>query len=104
MTPWTAAYQAPPSLGFSRQENWSGVPLPSPADRDNFTSSFPVWMHFIYLFLPNFSGQNLLLCRIEMMKMDILVLLLIVEEELSVLSLSIMFTLSFSHMALIMLR
>ena len=28
-TPWTAAYQAPPSMGFSRQECWSGVPLPS---------------------------------------------------------------------------
>ena len=31
-TPWTAAYQAPPSMGFSRQEYWSGVPLPSPPD------------------------------------------------------------------------
>ena len=29
-TPWTEAYQAPPSIGFSRQEYWSGVPLPSP--------------------------------------------------------------------------
>ena len=29
-TPWTAAYQAPPSMGFSRQEFWSGVPWPSP--------------------------------------------------------------------------
>ena len=29
-TPWSAAYQAPPSMGFSRQEYWSGVPLPSP--------------------------------------------------------------------------
>ena len=29
-TPWTAAYQAPPSMGFSRYEYWSGVPLPSP--------------------------------------------------------------------------
>ena len=29
-TPWTAAYQAPPFMGFSRQEYWSGVPLPSP--------------------------------------------------------------------------
>ena len=29
-TPWTAAYQAPPSMGFSKQEFWSGVPLPSP--------------------------------------------------------------------------
>ena len=28
-TPWTAAYQAPPSVGLSRQEYWSGVPLPS---------------------------------------------------------------------------
>ena len=29
-TPWTTAYQASPSIGFSRQEYWSGVPLPSP--------------------------------------------------------------------------
>ena len=29
-TPWTAAYQAPLSMGFPRQEYWSGVPLPSP--------------------------------------------------------------------------
>ena len=29
VTPWTAAHQAPPSMGFSRQEYWSGVPLPS---------------------------------------------------------------------------
>ena len=28
-TPWTAAYQSPPSMGFSRQEYWSGVPVPS---------------------------------------------------------------------------
>ena len=31
-TPWTAAYHAPPSMGFSRQEYWSGLPLPSPCD------------------------------------------------------------------------
>ena len=31
-TPWTAAHQAPPSMGFSRGEDWSGVPLPSPGD------------------------------------------------------------------------
>ena len=30
VTPWTAAHQAPPSMGFSRQEYWSGLPLPSP--------------------------------------------------------------------------
>ena len=31
-TPWTVAYQAPPSMGFSRQEYWSGLPFPSPGD------------------------------------------------------------------------
>ena len=30
MTRWTLAYQAPPSMGFSRQEYWSGLPFPSP--------------------------------------------------------------------------
>ena len=34
-TPWTVAYQAPPSLGFSRQEYWSGLPFPSPGDLPN---------------------------------------------------------------------
>ena len=32
VTPWTVAYQAPPSMGFSRQECWSGLPFPSPGD------------------------------------------------------------------------
>ena len=31
-TPWTVAYQAPPSMGFSRQDCWSGLPFPSPGD------------------------------------------------------------------------
>ena len=31
-TPWTASYQAPPSMGFSRQECWSGLPFLSPGD------------------------------------------------------------------------
>ena len=31
-TPWTIAYQAPHSMGFSRQEYWSGLPFPSPGD------------------------------------------------------------------------
>ena len=35
VTPWTAAYQAPPSMGFSRQQYWSGVPLPSPYIKGN---------------------------------------------------------------------
>ena len=32
VTPWTVAYQAPPFMGFSRQEHWSGLPFPSPGD------------------------------------------------------------------------
>ena len=36
-SPWTAAYQAPPSMGFSRQEYWSGVPLPSPRKHKGHT-------------------------------------------------------------------
>ena len=31
-TPWTVAHQDPPSMGFSRQEYWSGLPFPSPGD------------------------------------------------------------------------
>ena len=37
-TPWTAAYQVPPSMGFSRQEYWSGLPLPSPAEESKLAS------------------------------------------------------------------
>ena len=34
-TPWTLAYQGPPSMRFSRQEYWSGLPFPSPGDLPN---------------------------------------------------------------------
>ena len=39
--PWTAAYQAPPSMGFSRQEYWSGVPLPFKSAQRSIDSSQP---------------------------------------------------------------
>ena len=45
VTPWTVAYQAPPSMGFSRQEYWSGLPFPSPGDLPNpgiNVTSYPV--------------------------------------------------------------
>ena len=35
VTPWTVAHQAPPSMGFSRKEYWSGLPFPSPGDLPN---------------------------------------------------------------------
>ena len=34
-TPWTVAHQAPPSMGFSRQEYWSRLPFPTPGDLPN---------------------------------------------------------------------
>ena len=36
-TPWTAAYQFSPSMGFSSQEYWSGVPLPSPGEQYEYS-------------------------------------------------------------------
>ena len=39
-TPWTAAHQAPPSMGFSRQEYWSGVSLPSPTQLSNLRQNY----------------------------------------------------------------
>ena len=35
VSPWTVAHQAPPSMEFSRQESWSGLPFPSPGDLPN---------------------------------------------------------------------
>ena len=35
VTPWTVARQAPPSMGFSRQAYWTGLPFPSPGDLPN---------------------------------------------------------------------
>ena len=58
-TPWTAAYQAPPSMGFSRQEYWSGVPLPSPmsiistGNRSHYTRTF---FKFLYQWI---KSENL---------------------------------------------
>ena len=61
MTPWTVAYQAPPSMEFTRQEHWTGLPFPSPGDppdpgiepgsltlqADALPSEPPViWIHF----------------------------------------------------------
>ena len=53
-TPWTAAYQAPPSMGFSRQEYWSGVPLPSPKEHS------AVYTFHILIYLEYLSHMDLL--------------------------------------------
>ena len=51
-TPWTAAYQAPPSMGFSRQEYWSGVPLPSPNLLPEVSNS-PSIFRYLYINIIN---------------------------------------------------
>ena len=46
-TPWTVAHQAPPSMGFSRQEYWSGLPLPSPMYLLKSVKLYSLDMYFI---------------------------------------------------------
>ena len=47
-TPWTAAFQGPPSMGFSRQEYWNGVSLPSPSASDLALAPFSAsWVRFL---------------------------------------------------------
>ncbi len=45
-TPWTVAHQAPLSMGFSRQEYWSGLPFPTPGDLPNpgIKPGSPAWL------------------------------------------------------------
>ena len=50
-TPWSVAYQAPPSIGFSRQEYWSGVPLLSPTSVWDECNCVVVWAFFSISFL-----------------------------------------------------
>ena len=48
LTPWTAAYQAPPSMGFSRQEYWSGVPSPFPKTDIDYIKGFVFFFEFVF--------------------------------------------------------
>ena len=61
-TPETAAHQAPPSLGFSRQEHWSGLPLPSPLLLSRLSQlpafSFAVLPTLFLVFLVAQRGKN----------------------------------------------
>ena len=55
--PWTAAYQGPLSMGFSRQEYWSGFPFPSPGDKkflDHYQKSVENTIRSIKIQLPLF--------------------------------------------------
>ena len=68
-TPWTAAYQAPPSMGFSRQEYWSGLPLPSP---DLCTTSLKIYANISYL--PFRDHICFLLCKREICYKSVLII------------------------------
>ena len=60
-TPWTAAYQAPLSMGFSRQKYWSGVPLPSPVKLlSHIQFSVSPWTAACQAFLSFTISQSLL--------------------------------------------
>ena len=66
-TPWTAAHQAPPSMGFSRQEYWSGVPLLSPVMHLNHPQTIPPllgpwknWLLWNWSLVPNRLGSLVL--------------------------------------------
>ena len=50
-TPWIAAYQAPPSMGYSRQEYWSRVPLPSPPTLLVFNSGLYIMYNITYIYI-----------------------------------------------------
>ena len=65
-TPWTAAYQAPTSMGFSRQEYWSGVPLPSPLISLNYHQKRLTCCLFIFYLKVNWFGEVWFLPNINM--------------------------------------
>jgi len=59
VTPWTAAHQAPPSMGFSRQEYWSGVPLPSPRFDLGYRFDYKYWpIHNFEIFWLKFNSKS----------------------------------------------
>ena len=62
-TPWIAAHQAPPSMGFSRQEYWSGVPLPSLYFR---FSSFLFCHSTAHILFPHSSLNKIPLSHLQM--------------------------------------
>ena len=61
-TPLTAAYQAPPSMGFSRQEYWSGLPLPSPLHSTENNIQYPVinysWKEYMCITIALLYSRN----------------------------------------------
>ena len=74
-TPWTAAHQAPPSMGYSRQEYWSGLPLPAPlCTRHLAKLSVHIVSHLLLLCMPDvsisiFSTAEIEICDLSALPM-----------------------------------
>ena len=64
VTPQTAAHQAPPSLGFSRQEHWSGLPFPSPMHESEAAQSCPTLSDPMNCSLPGSSVHGIFQARV----------------------------------------
>ena len=94
-TPWTAAYQASPSMGFSRQEHWSGLPFPSPMHESEkwkwscsveFDSSRPHGLQPTRLLRPwDFPGKSTGV-GCHCLLLDIIYGLAIIDENLALIS------------------
>ena len=63
-TPQTAAHQAPPSLGFSRQEHWSGLPFPSPMCESELAQSYLILHDCMDCSLPGSSIHGIFQARV----------------------------------------
>ena len=63
-TPWTVAYQALPSMGFSRQEYWSGLPFPSPMHESEVPQSCLTLRDPLDCSLPGSSVHGILQARV----------------------------------------
>ena len=74
-TPWTVAYQAPLSMGFSRQEYWSGVPLPSPIAKRGMLNSQTLIHLFLLIAVSSFASGTPKLCYLVHAHLGLLYLL-----------------------------
>ena len=63
-TPYTVAHEAPPSLGFSRQEHWSGLPFPSPTCESEVAQSCPTFSDPMDFSLPGSSVHGIFQARV----------------------------------------
>ena len=63
-TPWTAAYQAPLSMGFARQEYWSGVPLPCTMDKGKYSKwAIIILLYSRHLLIP-MQAREICMCAV----------------------------------------